>query len=171
MNINELLPAIYVLGFFIAVYFIIQLIFNKFKEDQLLSIKAKNAETLLPLRIQAYERMALFLERISPNYLFLRLYEKGVLVGDFQQLLLKEIRDEYHHNIAQQVYVSSELWDQVTKAMNQVIALINTSASELSPDQSAINLSKKVLERILKEEANPTTHALKLLNREVQGLF
>lgn len=171
MNNPELYFLVLVFLFVGGVYLIIQLLLRKYQEERNFSLKSKNSETILPLRIQAYERMALFLERISPNYLFLRLYEKAVSVGDFQQLLLKEVREEYYHNLAQQVYMSAELWDKINKAMNELMVLINTSAAELNPELPAINLSKKVLEKVIQEEKNPTAEAMAMLKREVQKLY
>ena len=115
--------------------------------------------------------MTLFLERISPNNLLLRLYENAQHVGDFQQLILKEIREEYYHNLAQQIYLSPGLWDEVNKAMNEVMVLVNTSAAELQNDDPALNLSKKIFEKVINEEKNPTQEALLLLKKEVQMLF
>jgi hypothetical protein len=101
----------------------------------------------------------------------LRLYENVHHVGDFQQLLLREIREEYHHNLAQQIYLSPELWEEINKTMNEVIALVNTSAGELKNDDPAIKLSKKIFEKVINEEINPSRMALLLLKKEVRMLF
>lgn len=163
-----LIPALLVLG---GVYFIIKSFLAKQLQEQSFMLKKQTSETTLPLRIQAYERMTLFLERITPNNLLLRMYENAELVGDFQQILLRDIREEYYHNLAQQVYLSVPLWDEINKAMNDVMALVNTSAAELKPDEPALHLSKKVFERIINEEYNPTQGALIMLKKEVQALF
>lgn len=153
----------------------VYLLMRSFMKKQLLEqsfwLKKQTSETVIPLRIQAYERMTLFLERITPNNLLLRLYEKAHNVGDFQQILLKEIREEYYHNLAQQIYLSPSLWDEINKAMNEVMILVNTSAADLSSDQPALNLSKKIFEKVIKEQKNPTQEALLLLKKEVQMMF
>lgn len=171
-NLNDLLiifiPAGLVLG---GMYLLMRSFMKKQLLEQSFWLKKQTSETVIPLRIQAYERMTLFLERITPNNLLLRLYEKANNVGDFQQILLKEIREEYYHNLAQQIYLSLSLWDEINKAMNEVMVLINTSAAELSSDQPALNLSKKIFEKVINEEKNPTKEALLLLKKEVQALF
>lgn len=85
--------------------------------------------------------------------------------------MLKEIRDEFNHNIAQQLFISHDTWEKIRLAMNDTIALINTAASEVSPDAPAINLSKKIFEIILTNSQQPTADALRILKEEAQKLF
>jgi hypothetical protein len=154
-----------------GMYLTVQLFLQKQFEQKQAEIKQKNAETITPLRLQAYERMTLFLERITPNNLLLRMGNSGIQSLDFQQIMLKEIREEFNHNLAQQVYISHEAWEKIREAMNEVQTLINTSASEVSPDAPAIDLSKKIFERVIVEQKQPTSDALKFLKEEVQSLF
>jgi hypothetical protein len=134
-------------------------------------VRLKNNELVTPIRLQAYERMTLFLERITPNNLLIRLGDKGIQVLDFQQVLLKEIREEYSHNLSQQIYMSHEVWEQIKTAMNEVVTLINTSAGELRGDEPAINLSKKIFEKIISENRSTTSEALKFLKNEIQDIW
>lgn len=172
LNITELsiilVPIALVL---VGVYLLISSFLKKQQLEQSFYLKKQSLDTILPLRIQAYERMTLFLERISPNNLLLRLYENAQHVGDFQQILLREVREEYYHNLAQQIYLSTDLWEDISKAMNEVMVLVNTSAAELSTDRPALDLSKKIFEKVIHEEKNPTQDALLRLKKEVQALF
>ena len=163
-----LIPAAAVLY---GMYLTIQTFLQKQFEQKQLEVKQKNAEIITPLRLQAYERMTLFLERITPNNLLLRLGNNGLHVLDFQQLLLHEIREEFNHNLSQQVYISHEAWEKIRQAMNEVVALLNTSASDLSTGAPAIDLSKKVFEKVIVENKQPTTDALKFLKEEIQTMF
>lgn len=131
----------------------------------------KNTEIILPLRLQAYERMCLFLERISPNNLIIRLSGNSETAIDFQQLLLQEIRQEYNHNLAQQVYMSNDAWDEIKKAMQEIVTLINTAASETEPHAPANDLSKKIFENVIQREMQPEVRALRLIKSEIQGDF
>lgn len=140
-------------------------------QEKELNIKQKNSELVTPIRLQAYERMTLFLERITPNNLLVRLGDKGIQVLDFQQILLKEIRDEYNHNLSQQVYMSHEVWEEIQSAMNEVVTLINTSAGELKSDDPAIYLSKKIFEKVISENHKTTSEALKMLKTEIQTIW
>jgi hypothetical protein len=163
-----LIPAAAVLY---GMYLTIQTFLQKQFEQKQLELKQKNAEAITPLRLQAYERMTLFLERITPNTLLLRLGSTGIEASDYQQVILHEIREEFNHNLSQQIYISHEAWEKIRQAMNEVVALVNTAASEISIDAPALNLSKKIFEKVITENKQPTAEALKFLKTEVQGLF
>ncbi|MBA4850910.1 hypothetical protein [Emticicia sp. BO119] len=163
-----LIPAAAVLY---GMYLTVQTFLQKQFEQKQLEVKQKNAELVTPLRLQAYERMTLFLERITPNNLLVRLGNSAMHVLDFQQLLLKEIREEFNHNLSQQVYLSHEAWEKIRLAMNEVVTLLNTSAADLATDAPAIDLSKRVFERVITENKQPTTDALKYLKEEIQTMF
>jgi hypothetical protein len=163
-----LIPAAAVLY---GMYLTIQTFLQRQFEQKQLELKQKNAEIITPLRLQAYERMTLFLERITPNNLLLRLSSNGIEVSDYQQVILYEVREEFSHNLSQQIYVSHEAWEKIRQAMNEVVALINTSATEVSSNTPALNLSKKIFEKVITENKQPTTEALKFLKEEVQEMF
>src|SRR4028119_1270098 len=112
--IKILLPAAAVLY---AMYLTVKAFLNKDFDKRLVDIKIKNTELTLPLRLQAYERMCLFLERISPHNLVVRLNEPAYNAIQFHQKLLLEIREEYNHNLSQQVYMSDQSWTYVKNAM------------------------------------------------------
>ena len=76
---------------------------------------------VVPLRLQAYERMALFLERIEPNQLVLRIHNPGLSVPEEQNLLLTAIRSEFEHNLSQQIYISNEVWNQIYLAKEDTV--------------------------------------------------
>ncbi len=163
-----LIPAAAVLY---GMYLTIQTFLQRQFEQKELEIKAKTIEITTPIRLQAYERMTLFLERITPANLLIRLGSPDIQAIDFHRVLLNEIREEFNHNLVQQVYISHETWEKTRTAMNDVVALINTSASEISPDATAINLSKKIFEKVINENQQPTANALKMLKEEAQKLF
>lgn len=134
-------------------------------------VKTRYSDTVIPIRLQAYERMVLFLERISPNNLLLRLGGTATTALELQQRLLQEIRDEYNHNLSQQVYMSQAVWDQIQAAMNGVATLINQASGDTRPDAPALDLSKRVFERIIQNNQQPTADALKAVKAEIQAMF
>lgn len=113
---------------------------------QLLSIKKENQRITLPLRLQAYERLVLFLERISLSRLLLRLIEPGMNIQKLQNSLIQNIRDEFEHNLSQQIYISETSWEWIKKVVEDTIQLINTSASALPVDSPASELATILLE-------------------------
>lgn len=166
--LKVILPAGLVLW---AMYLTVSSFIKKDLVQKELDIKAETTKTLLPIRLQAYERMALFLERISPNNLLIRLNGRAVNVSDFQQLMLAEIREEFSHNLSQQVYMSDEAWTTIKNAMNETVALINLSAKDLAPDAPAIELSKRIFEVVMNKGVNSSDEALKLVKQEMREYF
>ncbi|NJL14659.1 MAG: hypothetical protein HC913_17765 [Microscillaceae bacterium] len=134
-------------------------------------VELKNKENVLPIRLQAYERLVLYLERISPPQIIPRLNHAEFSVGMLQQLLIQEIRNEFTHNLSQQMYISEEAWTFIKKATEETILLINNSSVGLHEDAPSLELAKKILENARAHGIYPTEEALVFLKTEVQGLF
>lgn len=128
-------------------------------------------DDLLPMRLQAYERIILFLERIAPESILLRINRNGMNAADLQLELQNTIRQEYEHNLAQQTYISTQAWEKVQMAKNQVIKLISDSASELKMDASGSSLGKLILEKTMELKTPPSQAAIAYLKKEVQDIF
>src|SRR5687767_1325593 len=71
---------------------------DKINQSKLVELKKASLETTLPLRLQAYERLALFIERINPSNMLVRVHVAGTTVREIQQFLIAEIRTEHQHN-------------------------------------------------------------------------
>ncbi len=162
------IPAILVLY---ASFQTFKMYMNKEYKLKLLEHKVNNAETSYPLRLQAYERMVLFLERISPSNLVPRINSNNLTVSDLRHILLNEIKTEYNHNITQQIYMSDEAWNLVKNAMEELIVIINSAAKDLDPDETSMALAKRIFEEYLKYENDPLIMAISLLKGEVRETF
>lgn len=153
------------------------LIIKKFVENEqkksLLELKKiQDSETLKvvnPIRLQAYERLALFLERISPNSLILRCYRPGMDIKLLQGVMTKNVRDEFEHNLSQQVYVSTEAWSRIKEAKEEMINLINSAAVRLPEGSDPLSLAGAIFENSAKQ--NPLDSALEFLKKELQKNF
>lgn len=154
-----------------GMYLTVKLLLEREADRHRDEVKTRYTEAVVPVRLQAYERMVLFLERISPNNLLLRLGGSATTSLEFQQRLLQEIRDEYNHNLSQQVYMSQAVWDDIQAAMNNVVTLINQASGDIRPDAPAIDLSKRIFERIIQQDQMPTSGALKSVKQEIQAMF
>lgn len=163
-----LLPSALVLY---AMYLTISTFLKKQFEEKQLALHQKQIEIILPIRLQAYERMCLFLERISPNNLIVRTNGTAANVIEFQQILMHEIREEFNHNLSQQVYMSHESWERIRGAQQEIMTLINQAAVEVAPDAAPLELSKKIFEKLIQENRNPTVIALKQIKEEIQKEF
>lgn len=162
------LPALFT---FLATY----LVMHKFLVNERLKLKSEavrdNHKIIAPLRLQAYERMVLLLERIQPNALVMRCQQEGLSCSDFQLLMLKTIRSEFDHNLTQQLYISDNAWEQVRMAKDGCVILINRVALLVKSDQPSIHLSKLILETMMTEGKDPTVKALACLKDEIRELF
>jgi hypothetical protein len=128
-------------------------------------------DDVLPVRLQAYERIILFLERISPDSIILRLNRTGMTASQLQSELQNTIRHEYEHNLSQQTYVSSMAWEKVQLAKTQTLKIINESAAELKEGASGATLGKLVLEKVMELKTPPSQAAIDFLKKEVNDLF
>ncbi len=131
----------------------------------------KGHEITLPLRLQAYERIVLFLERISIDSLLMRNNQPGMNSRQLHSELLSAIRNEYEHNLSQQVYMSAQAWEMVKNARAQMIKVINTAAEKVNPALPAIELNKQILENIGEYSKSPTQTAIDFIKTEIQTLF
>jgi hypothetical protein len=89
-----------------------------------MDIRSKSSKTVTPIRLQAYERVALFLERINPNSLVMRMHKPGMSARQLQSDLLQIVRAEFEHNMAQQIYMSPAAWKAIRAAKEETIKIL-----------------------------------------------
>lgn len=164
--IQYTIPSIVV---FLTAYFLFKEFLQIDKSRHSQELIAERIRISLPIRLQAYERIILFLERISPGNLVMRLHKPELTAKDFHRLLVQTIRDEYTHNLSQQLYVSSAAWEKVKNAKEEMIRQINTSVSRMDDKASATDLSNKLLEMSVEKMA--TQKALDYLKGEAVKVF
>ena len=155
-------------GMLLITYFLLQHFFNKsLKENQkeLLALKSK---VTLPLKMQAYERAILFLERIDPSNMIIRAHKNGMTAAALHIELLKIIREEYTHNMSQQIYISPNSWKELIKGKEETIQLINTSINQINENANGIELSAKIFERVTQNKVSPTEKARNSIIKEFQ---
>ena len=123
----------------------------------------------MPLRLQAYERMALFLERITPSKLLIRIAPISSNKGDYEALLIQSIDQEFEHNLSQQIYVSDKCWSIITAAKNATIQLIRKASLSEKTD-TANKLREIVLTEMMERQA-PSDAALSFIKDEVSDMW
>ncbi|MBD0832136.1 DUF7935 family protein [Aestuariibaculum sediminum] len=123
----------------------------------------------LPTRLQAYERMALYLERISPSKLLIRVAPTSSNKNAYERALIQAIESEFEHNLAQQIYVSDKCWSIINTAKNATIQLIR-KASLLEKTDTAEKLREVVLTEMLERRA-PSDLALAFIKEEVSDIW
>ncbi len=154
-----------------GMYLVVKSFVQKELNQAAIEIRSKNHEVALPMRLQAYERICLFLERIAPNNLVIRLNDSKYSATQFQQVMVQEIREEYNHNLSQQIYISDQAWDLVKNAKEEVIATINQGSQGLPKEAKSLDLARKVFDLMMQKQSDPVTHALVQIKQEVRTLF
>lgn len=162
------LPAVIV---FLTAYFLFRDMLENAQKQREFEFRVKNSGKVTPVRLQAYERLALVLERIAPQSLLMRVSPHDITASDYHQQLLSQIRQEFEHNLSQQIYVSKILWETIRGARENLIGIINKSAEEIGREATAMALSKKIIENYIDEEDQPIVIAMNELKKEVGKLF
>lgn len=122
----------------------------------------------LPIRLQAYERMALFLERISMTNLVVRVAPKSADKSEYESLLIRTIENEFEHNLSQQIYMTDECWNVIKAAKNATIQAIRKSA--VSEAESADKLREDLLSDTM-DKTSPSATALSFVKKEIGELW
>lgn len=133
--------------------------------------RASRMADTLPLRFQAYERLSLFLERIALPNLLMRLQEPDQSAGELKLSLYLAIQQEYEHNIAQQVYMSQQLWDIIRQARDNALEAIEAVSDIIEPQQPARNLSRALLDQASASSNAGLAMALAAIKKEASLLF
>jgi hypothetical protein len=162
------IPAVIV---FLTAYFLLDRMLKNDAERRIFELRKQNHSILTPIRLRAYERLALFLERTTPNSLIVSVINSEMNCMQMHAKLLETIRQEYTHNIAQQVYVSDEVWEGVVAAKESLIKLINTCAASCQAHEPATVLAEKIIQLYAMSENTPTEIALDMLKDEIRKSF
>ncbi len=152
-------------------YLLVRSFLQKQLDEIAFSVRQKNQEIVVPIRLQAYERIVLLLERITPSNLVSRLSSSDYTAEEFQQILVHEIRNEFNHNLSQQVYMSDSAWTYVTTAVEQTISIVNSSRNALDGEAKGFDLARAILENTAGEEMNTSKQAIKYIKEEIQDVF
>jgi len=167
-SLQYTIPSVVV---FLTAYLLIKQFYDKEVRQQRHDMLMKSQKIVTPIRLQAYERMILLLERISPENLLSRVQGPGMTVKEFKIRILQNIRSEFEHNISQQIYINNETWDVIVLAKENLIKLFNIAAKNLNPSAKAADLSRVVLEMYFKVEDPPLKVAVEKLKKEFSQSF
>jgi hypothetical protein len=157
------LPAI-VTG--VVALYMFKYFYKNDEQKRRFALMKENQKQALPIKLQAYERLALLLERINPAKLLLRVAPLDEDKNNYQQLLVKHIEQEYEHNITQQIYVSEECWTMIVTAKNTLIQNIRKKA--IDPEVTTADKLRETILKDLFEGESATTIALAFLKSELK---
>ena len=161
--LKYIIPALVV---FATVYFIMKKHYQQQYSLERLKLKQKESQSILPLKVQAYERLALFCERIRPDQLIFRLNTSQMTAGELRNAILISIQKEYEHNLTQQIYVSDKLWQIITLAKNEIINTI--SKTTVPSDDTSLKLTEEIINNYNALKINPINQSLIAIKKELE---
>ena len=158
------LPATLVLY---GMYLAIKVMVSKSLLAKELDLKQKSLEITLPVRMQAFERITLFLERISTDNLLVRINKPGMTAAVLHNDILEEVRNEFNHNVAQQVYLSPALWEMVVTAKEDLVTKVNATFQQMDPEATSLDYARKLLELSMATDIDSIGLALSSIKEEL----
>ena len=165
---DYILPAILIM--MLAVY-MLNKVLNHDHTRRVFEYKKSAAKQMVPLRANAYERLTLFLERIQPTNILVRVQPPGMKSMSLHAALIQTIRSEYDHNMSQQVYVSDEAWNLINQAKDQLLTVINEQVRSVAPSSDATEFGKLIIEASVEEQKWLIDDTLTLLKKEFRDNY
>lgn len=162
------IPALLVL---LTAYILIDKLLREADNNRKFELQKLNVSTLTPIRLRAYERLMLVLERTAPNSIVISTVRHDLTCAELQHQLIENIRKEFGHNASQQIYVSDELWMAMNMAQETLVQLINTCASKVQPTGAASKLAELIIQVYSATNETPTEVATNLLKKEVRSFM
>lgn len=163
-----ILPAFIVM---MAMFFVTKRFLDRDANVRMVEARKEAHKTLVPLKLQAYERLCIFLERISPPSLLPRTLTHGMSAARLRSELVSAINTEFEHNVAQQIYVTADAWKSVRNAKEETIHLIHAAYDKTPDSSNGIDLSRNIYELIAKTGTIPCETALSILRTEAGKLI
>jgi len=163
-----ILPLVVLL---IAVLLILKHFSDKEKHKNKFETIQANNKLITPIRLQAYERIILLLERIKPDAMALRLQKQNLTAIQMQILMLGTVRKEFNHNLSQQLYISNETWQTVVNAKEQISRLINLTGTKMEKNANSGDFTRALIEVYNDFEKKPIENAVNILKREAMIFF
>lgn len=160
-----ILPALLV---FLTAFYMLKRFFENEEKKRIMEMRKQSHSATIPMKLQAYERLVLFLERIALESLLVRVHRNDISARIFQAELLTSIRSEFEHNVSQQIYISKNAWELIKHAKEEVIKIINIASGNVKDDADSVTLSKTILDITAKIEKSPTQTAIDYLKEEVR---
>ena len=141
------------------------------RERDLLDIKMANQKQTLPMRLQAYERLSVYLERINPQVLVLRINQNNMKPEQLRDALILAIKTEFEHNVSQQIYVTKNTWSIVVAIKDELIDTINKAAGTVAGGGDTLDMIKEIMEYYMGHDRRPMEQALEKIKADVQKMF
>ncbi|MDH3649293.1 MAG: hypothetical protein OEQ53_06395 [Saprospiraceae bacterium] len=163
-----LLVCLPVLIVFAICYVLIKQFLNNRRDMELLAMQKETNGQTLPLRLKAYERLALLFERIDVPALIVRLKTKNMSSGDLQSAMMIAIQQEFEHNVTQQIYVSDKLWEIIKVAKQEIYNQMNQVMIEVAFTEDVDLYSNALIQHFSDHQMDPGKKALFAIKQEAK---
>lgn len=163
-----IIPAFIVM---MTAYLLLDKMFNNEEKKRQHEINRGLQKSITPTRLRAYERLTLLIERSHPSNMLVTLIQPGMTCMELQTKILQSLRQEFEHNVSQQIYVSDELWDAVKATHENLIKLVHTAATHFQADEPATILAESIIRIYSDIDPNPSSVAMELLKNETRTQF
>ncbi|MDR1654018.1 MAG: hypothetical protein LBS01_10330 [Prevotellaceae bacterium] len=155
----------------VTAWLLLNKLLQSFGTQRKTELQKSALQQVTPVRLRAYERLILLLERTNPETLILNNYKTGMTCFDLHVTLQSAIRQEFAHNVSQQIYVTDTLWQSITHTKESILNLINLCASKCPPNADGAILAEGIIKIFGSEQQNPTETAIAVLKNEVADFF
>ena len=162
------IPSIVV---FTTVWVVMHYYYKNEEKKRLIETNKQSRKEIIQTRLRAYERLSLLLERTEPEHLLADTDITNTDIISLQQRLLRTVRQEFDHNLSQQIYVSDDLWDKIIVARDEMGVFISTMAMEMPKDSTALDYAKVLITAYKQNGVTPHQNAMNLLKQEVRELL
>lgn len=170
--LKYVIPALVVV---LGVWIIQHAMFKNEERKRQFELQRESKKTISPLRLRAYERLSLLLERTEPEAMLKEMMDDpgwiNKSITDIQRELLQRIRLEFDHNMSQQIYVSDELWDKIMLARDEMAAFVNQMAIQIKPGSTGLDYMKVLIQAYHQNGDTPHEIALHDLKHEAHSLL
>ncbi|TSA29194.1 MAG: hypothetical protein D4R67_02415 [Bacteroidetes bacterium] len=130
-------------------------------------VEEHGKEVIMTLKLQACERLILFLERITPNNLILRIHDPDMTASQLHASLIRTVREEFDYNLSQQLYVTKTTWEKIRNAKEETISQLNRAASTLKEEGTPRDLAAAILQFSVGQERSPIAVAIEAIKQEI----
>lgn len=159
------------IGVVAVAFYLLKPYLDKQDKMQMLDFKKSLSQQTLPMRLQAYERVVLYVERINPTNMLIRLKGGDHTAAELHAMVVAEVRNEYQHNVTQQLYVSTRAWGVVRQLKNDTLSIINNTVKALPDTASGLDLSRVILAHLSQLESDPYEAGINLIRQDLDNIL
>ena len=162
------IPALIVLA---ATWLVLGKMLKEERQKREYELRRQDRNITNPLRLRGFERLALLLERITPEHMLMNLDFSGMTIQDLQRHLLQTVRLEVDHNLSQQIYVSDETWQSIMLAKEETMNFINAIALQMPDNSTTLQYAQTLITAYNQNGVTPIQQALHKLKDEAKGIL